>query len=94
MTDAASRAGIGVDAVTVLSSVFKDWPDGSLGCPEPGMLYTQVVTPGYQVVVEAGGEEYDYRMGRRGNFRLCATGGSVPDVRTPSTVVPRDSSDT
>jgi hypothetical protein len=74
--------------------VFKDWPDGSLGCPQPGMLYTQVLTPGYQVVVEAGGEEYDYRMGRTGTFRLCATGTSIPDVRTPSTVLPGDSADT
>ena len=27
-----------------------EWPDGSLGCPELGVMYIQVITPGYQVV--------------------------------------------
>jgi hypothetical protein len=29
------------------------WPDGALGCPEPGIVYTQALVPGYWVVVEA-----------------------------------------
>ncbi len=88
LLDAASRTGVEVGQVTVLSAELRDWPDGALGCPAPGMLYTQVITPGYQVVIEAGGEQLDYRMNRRGAFRLCETGGAIPDVRTPSMVIP------
>lgn len=28
-----------------------EWPDGSLGCPQPGVMYTQMVTPGFRAIV-------------------------------------------
>ncbi|MDQ3328852.1 MAG: hypothetical protein M3506_10065, partial [Chloroflexota bacterium] len=34
------------DAV-VVSITAQEWPDSALGCPEPGMMYQQVITPGY-----------------------------------------------
>jgi hypothetical protein len=45
------------------------WNDGSLGCPEPGMDYTQAPVKGYWVVINAAGQTYDFRVGRGGNFR-------------------------
>jgi hypothetical protein len=30
------------------------WNDGSLGCPEPGMMYTQALVNGYWLIIEAG----------------------------------------
>jgi hypothetical protein len=88
LLDAAARSGVDVGEVTVVSAELRDWPDGSLGCPVAGMLYTQVITPGYRVVIEAGGGQLDYRMNRRGAFRLCETGAGIPDVRPPSTMLP------
>jgi hypothetical protein len=38
----------------------KDWPDSSLGCPQPGMAYLQVITPGYLIVLRALGNDYMY----------------------------------
>lgn len=49
--DAASRQSVGVVAVTVLSGQPVDWSDGSLGCPEPGKSYVQVLTPDRKSVV-------------------------------------------
>lgn len=47
------------------------WPDASLGCPEPGMIYAQVLTPGYRFKLQGGGQVYTYHSG--GNvLRLCA----------------------
>lgn len=72
VADAATRAGVDPAAVTVVSAEAVTFPDGGLGCPEPGMLYTQVLTPGYRVVVEAGGRQFDYRVGARGGaVRWC-----------------------
>jgi hypothetical protein len=85
---AAARSGVDVGEVTVVSAELRDWPDGSLGCPAPGMMYTQVITPGYRVVIEVAGEQLDYRMNRRGAFRLCESGAAIPDIRTPSTLRP------
>jgi hypothetical protein len=51
------------------------WSDGSLGCPQPGVFYTQALVPGYWVVLQVGDQEYDYRASERGHFVLCEGGG-------------------
>ena len=33
-----------------------DWSDGSLGCPAPGVAYTQAIVPGFNLVFDNGGE--------------------------------------
>lgn len=33
-----------------------EWPDASLGCPEPGMVYAQVLTSGYRMRLEVDGK--------------------------------------
>ena len=51
------------------------WPDGSMGCPQPGMMYTMALVPGYRVVLVAGGSQYDYHASERGSFILCEGAG-------------------
>jgi hypothetical protein len=34
-------------------------------------MYTQALVPGYRVILEAGGTQYDYHAGNRGSFVLC-----------------------
>jgi hypothetical protein len=69
--DLATR--VADDAVLLRRAEAVDWPDGSLGCPEPGMYYLQVVTPGYHVVFEVEGKSWDYRATEAGMFWLCET---------------------
>jgi hypothetical protein len=69
--DAATRAGVDPATVEVVTADATEWNDGSLGCPEPGMVYTQAIVSGWHVVVRAGGREYDYRVTGPGRFRLC-----------------------
>ena len=59
----AEHLGIESDAVTVVQAVAVTWPDGSLGCPEPGMMYTQALVDGTFVLLEAGGVQYQYHGG-------------------------------
>ncbi len=54
-----------------------EWSDGSLGCPVRGVLYTQVITPGYHVVISVDGVEYDYRVSEGGEIRLCEGPGPI-----------------
>ena len=70
VTDAAQRAGVEPAEVTVVSAEMRTWGDSSLGCPQPGMYYTQATVDGYRVIVSAGGKTYDYRVGA-GQPRLC-----------------------
>ncbi|PKQ30616.1 MAG: hypothetical protein CVT62_12960 [Actinobacteria bacterium HGW-Actinobacteria-2] len=68
-TDLAAR-GV-TETFTVVKSLSITWRDGSLGCPEPGKVYTQALVPGAQIVVAVGATEYDYRFGRGDAPLLC-----------------------
>lgn len=73
LADAARRAGADLDHLEVMRSEFVEWPDGSLGCPEPGQVYVQVIVPGYWVEIDGPDGVLDYRVSDSGNFRLCET---------------------
>lgn len=62
----ADQLGIPAEQIAVAAWEPVDWPDASLGCPEPGMAYAQVITPGYQVLLEARGETYHAHTDRSG----------------------------
>lgn len=56
----AERLQIPVTSIQVTSVISTDWPDSSLGYPEPGMVYAQVITPGYVILVRAENTIYEY----------------------------------
>jgi hypothetical protein len=62
-------------AATLLVAEAVTWPDGSMGCPEPGVMYTQQLVPGYRLVFEVDGASYDYRASEGGELRHCGLGG-------------------
>lgn len=69
----------GVDAApTLVLAEAVTWPNGALGCPRPGVMYTQALEDGMRVLVAAGDREYDYRFGRTGAPLLCEHGSPVP----------------
>jgi hypothetical protein len=80
LTDAARRTGLKQTELEVLSAEAVTWSDGSLGCPQPGMMYTQALVPGYRVRIRAGGNELDYHAGRTGAPVFCPAGRAVPPV--------------
>jgi hypothetical protein len=49
----------------------REWRDASLGCPQPGMMYAQVITPGYLVIVAGAGRRLEYHTNTRGQAVLC-----------------------
>ena len=71
IADAAGRTGAAAPDITVLTATSVTWPNGALGCPQPGFAYTDMIVPGYRVVVEAAGTTLDYRIGAGGTPQLC-----------------------
>jgi hypothetical protein len=69
--DLAKRLGIGAGEVTVVSATEVTWSDGSLGCPEPGMNYTQALVEGSRIILEAAGKQYHYHSGGSRPPFLC-----------------------
>jgi hypothetical protein len=72
IADAASGAGVDPSGVEVISAEAVTWPDGSLGCPQPGQVYTQALVPGYRVILDVDGEDMSFHASEDGNFTFCA----------------------
>ena len=72
LADAATRSGMSASDIFAVRAEQALWNDGSLGCPEPGMSYTQAQVDGYWVVLKAGDALLDYRATQSGFFRFCA----------------------
>ncbi len=69
--DLANRLSIDHSAVEVVSAQTVVWPDRSLGCPQPGMVYPQVLAEGYRIELRVKNQNYSYHGGEgRGPF-LC-----------------------
>jgi hypothetical protein len=75
MADAQQRTGVAV--VQVVQREAVTWPDGSLGCPEPGRLYTQALVRGWRIRIQAGGQQLDYHASERGRWLWCPPGRAV-----------------
>lgn len=69
--DLARRLGVEPSAIAVARTEAVDWPSTALGCPEPGKVYAQVITPGYRIVLEHDGRQYPYHTDRSQRFVLC-----------------------
>ena len=63
ITDLANRLGIPGSDIEVVTEKIVTWRDGSLGCPKPGMMYTQALVEGTLIVLRAGGRDYSYHSG-------------------------------
>jgi hypothetical protein len=74
LADAEAETGANQNEFALVRAEAVTWSDGSLGCPEPGMMYTQALVDGYWVVLEHGDRTLDYRATTRGYFALCEQG--------------------
>ena len=52
------KIGIEADTIRLASATAAEWPDSSLGCPEKGMSYRPVLTPGYVVSLQVNNRTY------------------------------------
>ncbi len=71
LADLAEKTGLPPDQITLTEMEATNWSDASLGCPQEGMMYAQVITPGYLMRFEAGGQAYEYHTDETRSFVLC-----------------------
>lgn len=69
VADLAERGVTGTPELVSAHAVT--WNNGALGCPSPGVSYTQAIVDGMRVVVEVDGTTYDYRFGTTDSPKLC-----------------------
>lgn len=58
--DLSQRIHVPTERIALKVVEAVQWRDSSLGCPEPGMYYLMVITPGYRIQLEANGQVYEY----------------------------------
>ena len=69
--DLANRLTVSANEISLVEATSVTWPDSSLGCPQEGMVYTQVLTPGYLILLEQGGTTFEYHAGNRDTITTC-----------------------
>ena len=85
--DLAQRLSISASQIKAIETTEAVWPDASLGCPQPSTVYAQIPTPGYLVLLEHAGNEYEYHVGIHGNVLHCENPTS-PISDTPADSYP------
>jgi|GEM_PF-907539 hypothetical protein len=71
ISDAVRRTSAARGDVEVVTAEAVTWSDGSMGCPQPGLAYTQALVPGYRIVLRAGGQTLNYHVGGKGGPSFC-----------------------
>lgn len=56
------------------------WRDGSLGCPQAGVAYTQALVPGWRIVLAAGSRSFEYHASEGGRAVHCPPGRATPPL--------------
>jgi len=72
VTDAAQRFRVNTNAVVLADAERVTWPDGALGCPDPGINYPQVQVAGFRVVARTLAGELLYHTDSLGHVVNCA----------------------
>lgn len=71
VADLAARLDLDPAAVTVVDVEEVTWSDGSLGCAEPGVAYTQALVDGSRITLLAADRQYEYHAGASAEPALC-----------------------
>jgi len=69
--DLAQRLSISTTQINIIEAKEVTWSNSSLGCPQPGMGYADVLTPGYLILLNANGQDYEYHAGKAGSLTYC-----------------------
>jgi len=70
--DLAQQLSIPETQIQLVEARDVIWTDSSLGCPQPGMAYADVLTSGYLILLNVNGQSYEYHAGKNSNVFHCS----------------------
>jgi len=71
VADAAKRFKVAESAVVLTQAEKVTWSDASLGCPEPGGMYAQMLVEGFRVVAKTAAGSLTYNTDSGGKVVNC-----------------------
>lgn len=69
----AQNLSITPDKIKLVSTEAVDWPDSCLGVSTEGIMCSQVVTPGFRVILDANGKKVEYHTNQDASVVVPAT---------------------
>lgn len=85
VADLAQRLSIPAAQIKLVEAAPVVWPDSSLGCPQKGMVYAQVLTPGYLIRLKASNQEFEYHASK-GTYVIYCENPNPPVPGTPADI--------
>jgi hypothetical protein len=75
----AQDLGVAEDRIVVDTIRAVDWRDSSIGCPQPGQAYLQVITPGHRITLRVDGQ-FHFVHEANGRAFVCRKSKAVSGV--------------
>ena len=69
--DLAARLDVDMDTISLSGATPVTWRSGALGCPKPGMSYTEALVSGIWIMMWAGNKAYRYHAITGGKPFYC-----------------------
>ena len=70
--------------ITLISTEAENWPDGCLGVQRAGVMCTQAIVPGYRIILEVNGTQYEVHTDEDGStvvvVPITASAGSLEEM--------------
>ena len=71
IADLAARLSLDSADIEIVGAEPVEWRDSSLGCPQPGFQYLQVLSDGMRIELRVQDKIYSYHSGRGRDPFLC-----------------------
>jgi hypothetical protein len=78
--------------VSIIKVEAVEWPDSCLGVSSPDVMCAQVVTPGYRILLEANGRQYEYHTNETGS-QIVPLQAQLPSMGNSAAVLTWQSQD-
>jgi hypothetical protein len=83
VADAARRFKVTESAVVLSRAEWVTWSDGSLGCPRPGQMYTQMLVSGYRILATTSAGQLEYHTDAQGFATTCDVPAAISGQPVP-----------
>jgi hypothetical protein len=74
ITALSKTLNLPVGQIALISTEAVEWPDGCLGVQRIGVMCTQVIVPGYKIMLEANGKTYEVHTNEDGSSVVVVPG--------------------
>ena len=78
VNDLADRISVEPDQIELINITEATWQDTSLDCPQPGVMYAQIINQGYSIILKGMDELYEYHTGSNNLVVYCRSGITLP----------------